>query len=491
MLNRNRIGNRNAGLFIKVAIAACIGMLLPFTTAFANDKNGNLETIYHVYVDGKHVGKVDQKRVVRGVIESKIANKKETYTNFSLTTGEEVSLVPERVFDPSYNNDKVSELLKDKLSVKAEAVEIKIADNTVGIFKSTGTADNVLTTYKGDYVDQDVLKKLAKQKTGEKSQAPASHHHENMDKLSLSVGDSVITDVSFSKEVSFSKTKVSPSKVLTVKEGVEKLEKGTLEEQVHKVMDGEALSGIADQYDLSVNKLMELNKDLKENDVLKVGQKLHVMEYEPFANVMVSEEKKAKKTIEYETKVIESDDLYKGEKKVKQEGHDGTKIVHYSITKKNGETTHKKVKNKKTTDEPVKEIIIKGTKVVPSRGTGQLHWPTNGGEVTSHMGMRWGSKHKGMDIAQPSNRAILAADNGTVVSAGWNSGGYGKKIVIDHNNGMKTVYAHLSSISVSPGETVEKGSAIGVMGSTGDSTGTHLHFEVYKNGVLKKPKDYL
>jgi murein DD-endopeptidase MepM/ murein hydrolase activator NlpD len=77
-----------------------------------------------------------------------------------------------------------------------------------------------------------------------------------------------------------------------------------------------------------------------------------------------------------------------------------------------------------------------------------------------------------------------------VVSAGW-GGGYGNKIVIDHQNGYRTLYGHMSSLKVSVGQTVSKGSAIGVMGATGDATGVHLHFEVYKNGSLVNPLSYL
>jgi murein DD-endopeptidase MepM/ murein hydrolase activator NlpD len=140
--------------------------------------------------------------------------------------------------------------------------------------------------------------------------------------------------------------------------------------------------------------------------------------------------------------------------------------------------------------EPVPHIVVKGTKEIPSRGTGNLAWPTVGGYISSEQGQRWGRFHKGIDIARPSNRTIKAADNGKVVSAGYD-GGYGNKIVIDHQNGLRTVYAHLDSIGVSVGQTVSQGSAIGVMGSTGNSTGVHLHFEVYKNGALQNPSNYL
>ena len=98
--------------------------------------------------------------------------------------------------------------------------------------------------------------------------------------------------------------------------------------------------------------------------------------------------------------------------------------------------------------------------------------------------------HKGIDIAQPTTKTIHAADHGTVVEAGI-SGGYGNKIRIDHNNGYETIYAHLESMDVKIGDTVKSGSKIGIMGSTGHSTGTHLHFEIFKNGRLVDPLDFM
>ncbi|WP_368502857.1 M23 family metallopeptidase (plasmid) [Alkalihalophilus sp. As8PL] len=98
--------------------------------------------------------------------------------------------------------------------------------------------------------------------------------------------------------------------------------------------------------------------------------------------------------------------------------------------------------------------------------------------------------HKGKDIARPSRLDILAADNGTVTFAGW-SGGYGNKVKITHNNGYKTTYSHMKPLSVQTGQTVSKGTQIGVMGETGNSTGVHLHIELYKNGQLKDFLQYI
>ncbi len=96
-----------------------------------------------------------------------------------------------------------------------------------------------------------------------------------------------------------------------------------------------------------------------------------------------------------------------------------------------------------------------------------------------------------LDIANNAAPAILASDTGTVTYTGCLAYGYGCHIIVDHANGYQTLYAHLSSIEVSAGQVVTKGERIGVMGSTGRSTGTHLHFEIRSGGVLMNPLGFL
>jgi murein DD-endopeptidase MepM/ murein hydrolase activator NlpD len=116
----------------------------------------------------------------------------------------------------------------------------------------------------------------------------------------------------------------------------------------------------------------------------------------------------------------------------------------------------------------------------PARFNGYI-WPTKG-VLTSGFGWRWGRMHKGVDIAAPVGTPVMAAAAGEVISAGWNSGGYGNLVKIRHPDDSVTVYAHNSRILVRPGQTVEQGQQISEMGSTGFSTGPHLHFEVHPNG---------
>lgn len=130
-------------------------------------------------------------------------------------------------------------------------------------------------------------------------------------------------------------------------------------------------------------------------------------------------------------------------------------------------------------------------------GTGAYTWPTPGySAITSPYGMRYHpilkvrKMHTGVDIGAPMSATIVAADSGTVIHAGW-MGGYGQVLVIDHGNGISTLYAHQSAFLVGNGASVSKGQAIGKVGTTGWSTGPHLHFEVRINGSYTDPMAYI
>jgi murein DD-endopeptidase MepM/ murein hydrolase activator NlpD len=118
-----------------------------------------------------------------------------------------------------------------------------------------------------------------------------------------------------------------------------------------------------------------------------------------------------------------------------------------------------------------------------------MTWPA-GGPVTSGFGTRWGRMHTGIDIGAGYGASIRAAQDGTVILAGHN-GGYGNCVVIDHGGGFSTLYGHMSNIEASEGQSVDAGDLIGEVGSTGNSTGPHLHFETRVDGEAQNPMRYL
>lgn len=200
-------------------------------------------------------------------------------------------------------------------------------------------------------------------------------------------------------------------------------------------------------------------------------------------------------------------DMYAGETKIESEGSNGVKKTIKEIVCENGETINEKIVEEEMIKEPVDEVILAGTKSHDGYGGGDgaadpgvsygedaaydiLKTPVPHVNISSPFGPRWGGFHNGVDFALAQGQPIYAADSGTVYYSGY-SGGYGKLIKIDHGNGMQTYYAHCSSLLVSSGQHVEKGETIGLIGSTGNSTGPHLHFEVIINGNRVDPLDFL
>ena len=123
-------------------------------------------------------------------------------------------------------------------------------------------------------------------------------------------------------------------------------------------------------------------------------------------------------------------------------------------------------------------------------GAGVFIWPTNS-HFLSGFDFNPGANHSGIDIDGETGDAVTAVDNGVVVYAGWNNWGYGNVVVINHGNGWQTLYAHLNAYYVGCGQSVYQGSTIGAIGSTGNSSGSHLHFEMMYEGTKVNPWNYL
>lgn len=193
--------------------------------------------------------------------------------------------------------------------------------------------------------------------------------------------------------------------------------------------------------------------------------------------------------IERETEYVKTDDLYMGQSK-SIEGSNGVKnvvkIVKYSLKEKTEEIVLEEVVQASTAN-----IVYEGERNPYVDGIAFLKKPTNSLIITSYFGSRWNSFHKGIDIAGNVGDPVDVAINGEVVYAQFNDGGYGNLIIVEHDNNMKSYYAHLSKINVQVGDNVQKGDKIGEVGNTGNSTGPHLHFELRVNDEPVDPLKYI
>lgn len=197
----------------------------------------------------------------------------------------------------------------------------------------------------------------------------------------------------------------------------------------------------------------------------------------------------------YETRQIEDDTMYAGKSQVITAGQPGEILITNYKTYMDGVLSGSGELSSIVTTEPTAEVIAIGTMPLPpTASTGSYIWPVSGRMISSYFGPRsvsvGSSNHKGIDIPGDFAQEIQAADGGEVIFAGWASG-YGNFVQIQHDNGDVTCYGHCTALLVEVGEKVYQGQPIALMGSTGNSTGVHLHFEVRIGGNQVNPLDYL
>lgn len=265
-------------------------------------------------------------------------------------------------------------------------------------------------------------------------------------------------------------------------------------EVIYTVEDGDCWSVIAQDNNMTSDELLRLNPGY-DIERLNVGDVLVISNAVPFLTVRATQMEYYEEDIPYEVEYVDDNTMWEGDTRVISQGAYGKANTSAKVTYEAVTEVEREIITQDIFLEPVTEIQARGTLERPTWApTGSFRWPTSG-TLTSRYGYRkifgGSSFHGGIDIANSYGTDVVAADGGIVTYAGWNSGGYGKLVQIDHQNGYVTYYGHNSSILVSVGDKVYKGQHIAEMGSTGRSTGNHCHFEVRVNGERDNPLNYL
>ncbi len=262
------------------------------------------------------------------------------------------------------------------------------------------------------------------------------------------------------------------------------------DEETYTVQSGDMFETIASKFGLSTSALEKMNPDVDINRI-KVGQVLTVNQPIPLMSVKTVENIVYTEDIPYATEYVDDSTLFVGTTKVKVKGELGLKEISAQLISVDGHLDQETITGEKVINEPVTEVIRKGTK--KRVATGKYIVPFNG-TVSSRYGWRLFrgryNFHTGIDFAGARGSRIVASDGGTVSFAGW-KGSYGYAVIINHGGGKQTLYAHCSSLNVSAGQKVAQGETIARVGSTGNSTGPHVHFEIIINGNKVNPAGYL
>lgn len=356
--------------------------------------------------------------------------------------------------------EEIRDLFKEELDWKVQGAVIVVNQTKTAVLSSTEEAEAALEAVKQSYLPKDEKAK--------------------------------VVEAQFIDPVEVIKETVSVDQIASKDQVVEILTQGKEKIEEYELQEGDSLWTIAKKNDTTVEQLEQANPNL--GSILKIGQVIKLAKAEPVISVKMVVEQVQEEGIPFDTIYQKDSNSYKGQESVLTKGEKGKKEVTYQIAQVNGVELERKVISETVVSEPVSKVVKTGTKtIVASRGSGGgsgvLSWPIRG-RINSAYGKRSRGNHTGIDIDADKGDPIYSAAAGTVTKSGW-GGGYGNCVIIDHGDGLSTLYGHMSQLNVKVGQKVGKNELIGLAGSTGNSTGVHLHFEVRINGKYTNPMNYL
>lgn len=415
-----------------------------------------------VYVGDKPVGIIQLKdekiKTPEDLANAAISNL-EKNTGSIVEVNEEITFKPVRASkDEIIPISVATEKVAKNFTFKVEAAIITINGQEAVIVKNKEEANKILNSIKNKYVNTK-LKQVA--------------------------------EPTFLENVKVEDKYVAEKDILSNEVALQTLTSNKEQGKEHEIKKGDTLFELAIKNDMTLDEILKANPNLTETTPLKIGSKVNLIVPVPVISVITYDEATYNMPISKTVETIPNNKEYKTYKKVIKQGKNGTKQVTAKITRINGIEEKRDILQEKVLVEPIAEKVEVGTlNTPPKKAIGSFKYPIRG-RLTSSYGKRWGTFHHGLDLAAPSGTPIKASDGGTVVFSGWNSGGYGNMVKIDHGNGYQTVYAHNSKNAVKVGQKVAQGETIAYVGNTGNSTGNHVHFEILKNGSSKNPSNFL
>ena len=479
--------NKTKGIILCSLITILITTLLGF--CFMTEESYAIPTsIYQVYLDGEKIGLINSKDELYKLINKEQVEIKDEYKVDQVYPPKGFKIIKKNTYDENVTTvADVYEEIKDQKEFTIKGYTITIKSNVEGaepvyiyvldkkIFEKA--VNNIVVTFIGEERYDQYLNEEQPEivDTGYIIEKMEFEENISIKESYISVEDKIYTDANeLTKYLLFGEN-------ISIKE--------------YKVKQGDTVAKIAEENQLNVSELLIANDNIKTEDaLLAIGQTVNVALIDPVLTLVYDVYLVQDVEQQFEKEIVKDSTKYNDYKKVTTEGVNGINRIAQSVQFKNGEQMAGAYTISTQVIRPVQnQITTIGTKI-KFTGNGQTGtyvdtgdawaWPTNSPYViTSHYGYRWGTLHDGMDISGTGyGSPIYAVLDGEVYQAQWggvvgNSAGY--NVVIKHDNGMYTVYAHCSKLYVKKGQRVTRRQKIAAMGSSGVATGTHLHLGVF------------
>lgn len=492
---------KKISIIITTIILAITTLYLEFITTNSNEKNP--KTYYNVYLDGELIGVIDSKQKLEQYIDEQNKEYKKEYNVETIYapngldikaavayTGNSQSVetiykkIQEKkpftikgyqyTITSSYENETENEEIEQEKTTEQDIEEkekqkIYVLDKNI----FTSSIDTFIKTYAGEEAYESYKTKTQKE---------------------IETTGTIIENVSIKNNITVKETNIPvDEKIYKDSEELAKYFLFGAEEKKsnYTVLDGDTIETVSFNNKISTQEFLLSNPTFTNTkNLLFPGQIVTISETNPQIQIIVKQYMVEDVESAFTTEITYDDTRIKGDNETVREGENGLNRISKELEITNGIITNTTTKNIQELKPSISKIMIYGEKEIPNVGTGNWTWPTNQGyTISSPYGWRVdpidGSRslHTGLDIAGTGlGSPVYAADNGTVVKSEYNGAGYGNYIVINHNNGLYTTYAHMNERISQIGDTVAKGQVIGYVGQTGRATGPHLHFEVWSGG---------
>lgn len=453
------------------------------------------QEVYRVYLKGKEIGLIYSKKELEEYIDKQQEIIKQKYSVDKVYAPNSLDIVKDITYNKEISSvSNIYEKIKDiePFTIKGYVITIKGIDE-----KTEEDETAVKTEDKKFYVlDKKVFEDSVKNTVlAFVDEAKYKSFEEGTQQEIKDIG-TYVENIYIKNEIAVKMDNISVEEQIFM--NTDDLSKyllfGTLDEQKkYVVKEGENIEDISFNNKLSVEEFLIANPQFTSADnLISKGQVVVLGAIRPAFKLVEEQHVVEIQDKKYATKIEYDKSMAKGKEKVKQEGKNGKLKVTKKLQMENGEIVSAFITNSEEIEPSIDKVIVKGQKSssnsggesitgTPSAPSGTWYWPTNIPYViNSQYGYRWGKLHAAVDIGGTGyGSPIYAANDGVVTEAGyrWPNGNY---VLINHNNGYYTIYAHMASIKVSRGQNVKMGQKLGGMGRSGLATGTHVHFGVYK-----------